>query len=157
MTILVVDDTEEGREIFEAVLADGGYRDVVALSSAAEAFSFLALNESLAPKRPPVDLVLLDVVMPEMDGFLACARIRSDPRYADVPILMTTSLDDLESVNHAFDSGATDYLTKPLKSVDLLARIRSVFKLKADLQKRNSREQELAQHLPLTFGPSSTW
>jgi phosphoserine phosphatase RsbU/P len=151
MSILVVDDNEEGRDVFEAVLADGGYQDVVVVDSAAAAFSYLGLGAPHGGRPAPVNLVLLDVVMPDMDGINACARIRSDPRYADVPIIMTTSLDDLETVDSAFKCGATSYLAKPIKVVDLLACVRSAFGLKAEFERRNLVELELMQHLPFRF------
>jgi CheY-like chemotaxis protein len=151
MSILVVDDTEEVREIFEAVLAEGGYHDVMTADCAAAAFSLLALEAPLAPKPMPLDLVFLDVVMPGIDGIKACAQIRRDARYADVPIIMTTSLDNLESVDKAFANGATGYLTKPLKMVDLMACVRSNMRLKADIDRRNALERELMQHVPFHF------
>ena len=149
MAILVVDDTEEVRDIFEAVLIEGGYPDVMMADCANAAFSLLALD---APQKTvPVDVVFLDVVMPGMDGIEACARIRSDPRYAEVPIVMTTALDTLESVDKAFEHGATDYITKPLKVVDLMACVRSNMRLKADIDRRNAIERELMQHKPFCF------
>jgi sigma-B regulation protein RsbU (phosphoserine phosphatase) len=149
MSILVVDDSEEVRDIFEAVLAEGGYQGVMTADSAAAAFALLALDAPL--KAVPLDLVFLDVVMPGMDGIEACARIRRDPRYADVPIVMTTSLDTIESVDKAFANGATDYITKPLKVVDLMACVRSNMMLKADIDRRNALERELMQHVPFRF------
>lgn len=153
MSILVVDDSEEGREIFEAVLMDAGYGDIVTADSARAAFSLLALESpSLVPVQGPVELVLLDVVMPDMDGFKACQRIRSDARYTKLPIVMTTSLDDLESVRAAFNSGATDYLTKPLKRVDLVACVLSSLRTKRELEQHDALEGELRQHAPFHFG-----
>jgi sigma-B regulation protein RsbU (phosphoserine phosphatase) len=146
MSIVVVDDSEDGREIMETVLAQAGYRDVVALDSAAAAFSFLALDKRNSPQPSAVNLLLLDIMMPEIDGIQACARIRCDARYVDLPIVMTSSLDDNESLDDAFICGATDYLTKPIKPVDLVACVRSKLRLKADLDKRNARERELLQH-----------
>ncbi len=151
MCILVVDDAEDGKDIFTAVLAKGGYNEVVALDSAATAFSFLGLETSRDTTMPPVKLELLDVVMPEVTGMQACARIRSDPRYANLPIVLTTALDDVESMENAFKSGATDYLTKPLKVVDLLACLHSNYKLSIELDRRNGLERELIQHAPFHF------
>jgi sigma-B regulation protein RsbU (phosphoserine phosphatase) len=125
MSILVVDDNEEGREVFEAVLAQGGYEDVITLDSAAAAYSFLKLGTPHVRCSHRVDMILLDIVMPGVDGIEACACIRCDPRYAEVPIVMVTSLEDKESVDSAFKSGATNYITKPLKAVDLWACVRS--------------------------------
>jgi len=81
--------------------------------------------------------------MPEMDGIEACARMRHDARYADIPIIMVTSADDLDSLANAFVAGATDYITKPLKRVELVARVRAAFKLKTELERRQAREREL--------------
>ena len=151
MSILVVDDSEDVRQLLEAALEGGGHRDVITVGSAAAAFSFLKLDAPLTAGAPPVDLVLLDIVMPDIDGIQACSRIRLDPRYADLPIVMTTSLDDMESVDIAFQCGATDYLTKPLKAIDLLACVRSNLNLRTDLANRNARERELMQHAPFQF------
>jgi sigma-B regulation protein RsbU (phosphoserine phosphatase) len=151
MSILVVDDTEDFRDIFEGVLAEGGYQDVIVLDSAAAVFSILGIGSPDLPSPTSVDLLFLDVVMPGMNGIEACARIRRDPRYADVPIVITTALDDIESVDKAFKCGATDYLTKPLKVIDLLACVRAKFALNADRVRRNAVEHSLMQHMPFNF------
>jgi PleD family two-component response regulator len=85
--------------------------------------------------------------MPEMDGVEACARIRNDQRYADLPIIMVTALDDMNSLNNAFVAGANDYVTKPIKRVELIARVRAALKLKQELERRQAREQELLAFL----------
>lgn len=149
MAILVVDDTEEVRDIFEAVLTEGGYPDIITADCAEAAFAKLALD--MPHKIVPVDVIFLDVVMPGLNGIEACARIRRDPRYAEVPIVMSTSMDTLESVDKAFEHGATDYLTKPLKVVDLMACVRSNMRLRADIERRNAIERELMQHAPFRF------
>ena len=92
-------------------------------------------------------MVLLDIVMPEMDGVEACARIRNDPRYGDLPIIMVTSLDDMNSLSNAFVAGATDYVTKPVNRVELVARVRAALKLKQELDRRKARESELLSFL----------
>lgn len=151
MSILVVDDSEDVREIFELVLAEGGYAGIKTANSASAAFALLGLDTPAAPVPLPIELIFLDVVMPGIDGIAACARIRKDPRYADVPIIMTTSLDTIDSVDKAFKSGATGYITKPLKVVDLMACVRSNMLLKADIDRRNALERELMQHVPFRF------
>ena len=151
MGILVVDNDDDVREAFQAVLSTGGYTDVITLESAESTFSLLALDAPLVPVPTTLGLILLDVVMPNVDGYQTCARIRRDHRYAHVPIVMTTALDDAESVDRAFKVGATDYLTKPMKAVDLLACVRSNLILKAELDRRNALERELAQHRPFQF------
>jgi PleD family two-component response regulator len=91
----------------------------------------------------PVDIVLLDIMMPEVDGIEACARIRNDGRYSDIPILMVTALADMDSLANAFVAGANDYITKPINRIELLARVRAALKLKAELVRRQEREREL--------------
>ena len=149
MRILMVDDSEDARDLAEGALRSAGYNDVVAASSAWEAIKFLDLGRSTR-EEPCVDIVLLDIVMPEMDGIEACARIRNDARYADIPIIMVTSLDDMDSLSNAFVAGATDYVTKPVYRIELVARMRSALKIKSELERRQSRERELLSFL-------STW
>src|SRR5258707_12820886 len=90
---------------------------------------------------PQADIVLLDTMMPEMDGIEACARIRSDARYADIPIIMVTSVDDIDSLANAFVAGASDYVTKPVNRIELLARVRAAPKLKGEPDRRPARER----------------
>ncbi len=142
MRILVVDDSEDSRDLTEAALLSAGYADVLTADSAWQALKILDVGGT-AEQLLPVDLVLLDIVMPEMDGIEACARIRNDPRYGDFPIIMVTSLDDMDNLANAFVAGATDYVTKPINRVELVARVRAALKLKAELDRRQAREREL--------------
>ena len=118
--ILVVDDQIRSQQALASLLAPEGYR-VVCASSGVEA---LTLARQLSP-----DLVLLDVMMPEMDGFEVCRCLRSDPSLAFVPILMVTALDDTESLLRGLDAGADDFITKPFQRVTLRARIRTITRL----------------------------
>jgi phosphoserine phosphatase RsbU/P len=150
MRILVVDDNEDSRDITEAVLLSAGYREVQTAASAADAFKHLKLG-AIADDAPcDIDIVLLDIVMPAIDGIEACAMIRNDPRHADIPIIMVTSLDDMDSLANAFVAGASDYVTKPVNRIELLARVRAALKLKSELVRRKARERELLEFL-------STW
>jgi len=146
MNILLVDDSEDSRDITEAALFTAGYREIDSAGSAKEAFGLLKLDNPNAPAKP-IDLMLLDIIMPEIDGIEACARIRGDSRYADVPIIMVTSLGDMDSLANAFVAGATDYITKPINRIELTARVRSALKLKAELERRLARERELLDFL----------
>lgn len=150
MRILIVDDSEDSRDITEAALLSAGYQDVPTATSAAEAFALLGIGNDAGNETATVDIILLDIVMPEIDGIEACARIRNDLRYVDIPIVMVTSLADMDSLANAFVAGATDYITKPVNRIELLARVRSALKLKGELERRQQREREL-----LTF--LSTW
>jgi PleD family two-component response regulator len=142
MNILVVDDSLDSRELTEGVLLSAGYKDVHGASSAAEAFKLLGIGEGKA-HGTAADIVLLDIVMPDIDGIEACARIRSDQRYEDVPIIMVTALDDMDNLANAFIAGANDYITKPINRIELTARVRAALKLKSELEQRRRREREL--------------
>jgi sigma-B regulation protein RsbU (phosphoserine phosphatase) len=146
LRILVVDDQEDSRDLTEGALLSAGYNDIVTAESGWDALKTLDVGRP-TEEAPPVDLLLLDIVMPEMDGVEACARIRNDARYADMPIIMVTSLDDVDSLANAFVAGATDYITKPVNRVELVARVRSALRLKQELDRRLGRERELLAFL----------
>ena len=120
-TLLVVDDNLQNREVAEGHLVGAGYA-VVQAEGGAEA---LELIPSLRP-----DLVLLDVLMPGMDGYETCRRIRALPEHSDVPVLFLTALGDLETHKAALESGADDFLTKPINRTELLIRVRSLLRIK---------------------------
>jgi sigma-B regulation protein RsbU (phosphoserine phosphatase) len=143
MHILIVDDSEDGRDVAEAILTTGGFNDVTVLGSARDAYLFLEVGQDVGSRVAPVDLVLLDIIMPQIDGIQACARIRKEPRYADVPIIMMTAIDDVGRLADAFAAGANDYITKPLNRTELLARARAAVKLKSELERRRQSEREL--------------
>jgi PleD family two-component response regulator len=146
MNILIVDDSEDHCELTEAVLHSAGYKSVQHSLSANDAFKLLGIGRNTGDPAA-IDIILLDVVMPEMDGIEACAYIRNDQRYEDVPIIMVTSLDDMESLSNAFIAGANDYVTKPVNRIELLARVRAALKLKGELEQRRARERELLNFL----------
>jgi phosphoserine phosphatase RsbU/P len=146
MQILLVDDSEDARDLTEGALLSAGYTDVVTAASGWEALKVLDVGRT-SGEIAPVDVVLLDIVMPELDGTEVCARIRNDARYADLPIIMVTSLADMDSLNNAFVAGANDYLTKPVNRIELVARVRAALRLKAELDRRQARERELLAFL----------
>lgn len=146
MRILVVDDQEDARDLTEGALLSAGYSDIVTAASGWDALKILDVGHT-GETSQPVDIALLDIVMPEMDGVEVCARIRNDPRYADLPVIMVTSLDDMNSLANAFVAGATDYVTKPVNRIELVARVRAALRLKAELDRRQARERELLSFL----------
>jgi sigma-B regulation protein RsbU (phosphoserine phosphatase) len=94
----------------------------------------LALNGEMALQlaaRTPPDLVLLDIVMPGLDGYEVCRRLRQMPETAEVPIMFLSSLEEVQSKTHGFEVGANDYLTKPFEMLEVKARVRSLLKAKA--------------------------
>jgi two-component system, sensor histidine kinase and response regulator len=129
-TILVVDDNLQNREVAEGHLVGAGYLVLLA-DGGARALTLLEAE------RP--DLVLLDVLMPGMDGFETCRRIRAMPAVGDTPVLFLTALGDLETHKAALDSGADDFLTKPINRTELLIRVRSLLRIKqlTDQLRRN--------------------
>lgn len=118
--VLIVDDDSPARETMEALLEGQGYELVLA-QNGQEALS-------LASQHRP-DLVLLDVMMPDIDGFEVCRRLRMDPRLSEVPILLITSLDDRESRLRGMSAGADDFITKPFDRTELRARVRTITRL----------------------------
>ena len=119
-TILIVDDDSGARETLEALLAPEGYH----LSLACNGVEALEKAEKLTPS-----LILLDVMMPEMDGFEVCRRLRSIPLLAEVPVIMLTALDDRDSRLQGIEAGADDFLSKPFDFSELRARVRTIVRL----------------------------
>ena len=114
--ILVVDDEVRYQRLLDANLRTDGY-EVVAASDGAEAIDIFSSQ--------PIDLILLDVMMPKLDGFETCQRIRE---YSNVPIIMLTAKGDEKDRVRGLDLGADDYLTKPFSATELLARVRAVLR-----------------------------
>lgn len=119
-TILIVDDETRNRDLLEAILKPAGYQLAMA-DSGQEA---LAQTLELKP-----DLILLDVMMPDITGYEVCETIREDPDLAEIPVIMVTALDDRDSRLKGLEAGADDFLTKPVDSLDLKARVRTVTRL----------------------------
>jgi sigma-B regulation protein RsbU (phosphoserine phosphatase) len=123
MRFLLVDDSEDSCDVLEAALTSAGYSDIHCAQSAWEALEFMDIIWPVKARQAQIDIILLDLVMPVMDGIEVCARIRSDTRYSRIPIIMVTSVDDVDSLTDAFVAGANDYITKPINHADLLARV----------------------------------
>jgi phosphoserine phosphatase RsbU/P len=146
MGILVVDDSPESRSALQLMLEEAGYQQVLLAESAHEAFQRLGLDNSSAP-ADDVELVLMDIMMPDVDGVEACRRIKADRRYRDLPILMVTAMKAGAFLATAFAAGAVDYVTKPIKRLELLTRMSSALNLKREMDRRKAREEELEQAL----------
>ncbi len=115
--LLIVDDMPENLSVLGGLLRDAGYRVKVATSGSA------ALR--YAAQEPHPDLVLLDVMMPGMDGYEVLGRLRQDPATRGIPVIFLTALDEDRDEERGFESGAADYIAKPIKPVVVLARVRS--------------------------------
>jgi putative two-component system response regulator len=130
--VLVVDDGAANRDLIEACLAGVDCE----VRTAADGQTALMMIESRAP-----DLVLLDVQMPGMDGYEVCRRIKANPNRRLLPVVMITSLDRSEDRVRALESGADDYMSKPVERVELVARVRSALRLKAVYDSLDRAEQ----------------
>lgn len=120
-TVLIVDDHAKNVKLLEAHLANTGFSTQCAYDG----------EEALAKvKESPPDLILLDVMMPKVDGFEVCRQIKSDEKNRLIPIVMVTALDRIEDKVKGIEAGADDFLTKPVNRLELLARTRALIKTK---------------------------
>src|SRR5215813_10532649 len=133
--ILVVDDTPRNVKLLADLLAIKGY-EVVTATSGREALG------QVETERP--DLVLLDVVMPEMSGYEVCRKIREIPETKMLPVVMVTALDPAEERIKGIEAGADDFLTKPINQSELLARVRSLLRIKELYDTVQAQAAELA-------------
>ena len=138
-TILIVDDEPSGRDTLESILEPEGYNLVMA------ADGYQALEIALAI-RP--DVILLDVMMPGMNGFEVCRRIRGEKQLAEIPILFLTALDDRQSLLNGLDAGADEFISKPYDRYELRARLLGITRLnrfRKLIEERSNLEQAHAE------------
>ena len=133
--ILIVDDHLDNVEVLRARLTATGYRTASA-SDGEQALRLVA--------ESPPDLILLDVMMPRMDGHEVARRVKADPALPFIPIIMQTALDSVESKVEGLGAGADDYITKPINFAELEARVRSMLRIKALQAALEKRERDLA-------------
>jgi signal transduction histidine kinase len=143
-TILVVDDTQQNVQVLTQMLRGKQYK-VLAAFNGEDAIALLS--------RKTPDLILLDVMMPGMDGFETCREIRKEAAYDDIPIIFLSALSDVEAKVKALESGGVDYITKPFQQLEVLARIELHLRLRrlelerqenvARLEKMNKEKDEV--------------
>jgi len=133
--ILVVDDQPQNIDLLEAHLVPQGY-EIITAASGEEALDKLSGN--------PIDLMLLDVMMPEMNGFEVTRRVRQDNTHRLLPIILVTSLRETEDRVKGIEAGCDDFISKPVEKIEILARVRSLLKVKAynDLVSNYQKELE---------------
>jgi len=131
--ILIVDDESQNRKLLEAVLRPGGY-ETVSVANGEEALA------SITQRRP--DLILLDIMMPGMDGYEVAGILKANPATSNIPVIMVTAQDDRAARLASLTAGAEDILTKPIDRAELWLRVRNLLRLRA------SSEDGLLQHVP---------
>jgi class 3 adenylate cyclase len=134
--ILVVDDVAENREIVQMRLESQGYE----VATAVDGEDGLAKIAALAP-----DVVLLDVMMPRLDGFEVCRRLRADPSIPFVPVILLTARAETQDLVAGLDAGADDYLYKPIEHATLVARVRAMLRIKRLHDQVQAQARELAE------------
>ncbi|MBV8936524.1 MAG: PleD family two-component system response regulator [Alphaproteobacteria bacterium] len=129
--VLVVDDIEANVRLLEAKLSSE-YFDVL---TASDGYAALRIADAELP-----DVILLDVMMPRMDGFEVCRQLKANRQTADIPVVMVTALSDVASRLRGLEAGADDFLTKPVNDIALFARVRSLVRLKRMMEELRVRE-----------------
>ncbi len=147
MRIMIVDDSETARMLLETILRNAGYNNLVMTNVAQQALDYLGVETGAGED---VDCILMDVNMPGIDGIEATRRIKTVERLRDIPVIMVTASEEEANLELAFEAGAIDYIYKPVRQIELKARIGSVLKLKHEMDKRKAREREL-ENLTRTF------
>jgi putative two-component system response regulator len=146
-TILIVDDEAAGRETLESILEPEGYYLVLAENG------YQAIEQAKAVQP---DVILLDVMMPGMNGFEVCRRIRNEKELAEVPILFLTALDDRQSLLNGLEAGADDFISKPFDRYELRARLLGITRLNRYRKLMNERKNLEEAHKQLLFAYDET-
>jgi signal transduction histidine kinase len=135
-TIMVVDDTPGNLKLLEEILQGRGYR-VVQFPSGAMALRAAARN--------PPDLILLDIMMPGMDGFEVCRQLKADESLKDIPVLFISALDDTGCKMKAFSAGGLDYVTKPFQAEEILSRVKTHLELRRQALRIEEQKRQLQE------------
>lgn len=147
MSVLVVDDVADNVDLLKTMLTKSGFSRIFTAASGSEAIQ--CLRQHMQDTGRTIDAVLLDIMMPEMDGYEVCRTLRGHEEWADIPVIMVTANATWQEKvsRESFDAGATDIMFKPIRRVDLMPRIISALALKKERDLRKAREQELETEL----------
>jgi Response regulator containing a CheY-like receiver domain and a GGDEF domain len=142
--ILIVDDNQENLKVASAFLREKGYKIALALDGSS-ALQIVTSNK--------IDLILLDIMMPGMDGFEVCRRLKENKETAAIPIIFLTAKNDPEDIVKGFEHGGVDYVTKPLKKEELFARVECHAKLKLcrDLLRTYSGDDKASDNVAISI------
>lgn len=150
MSIVIVDDNHVNLYLIEKILNRAGYTEYISLTSAQELFDYLQLD-SPYPQPVAVDVILMDIMMPDIDGIEACKRLQQYAHLRDIPVIFVTALEDTNKVVEALDVGGIDYIMKPINKVELLARIRVGLRLKYEKDWHREQEEKIRNELDLSM------
>jgi len=142
MAILIVDDSRDEQHLLLTRLQAVGYGALIVADSAEAALGILGQDHA-GQKPGAIDLILMDIMMPGMDGLEACRRIKATESLQDIPIIVITVKTDEKDLLAAFAAGAMDYIRKPVNPAELVARVSSALALREERTTRKAREQEL--------------
>lgn len=145
MSILLVDDNLINLFTLEKLLKSSGYEDCIPLNSSKDLLTYMRTPAH----AKNVDLILLDIMMPEMDGLEACRQIKAMNHAKNVQIIFVTALEDKKKLVEALDIGGSDYISKPLNKTELLARIRVALRLKKELDWHTEHDKKIQIELNL--------
>ena len=150
MGILIVDDNEANLFVIEKLLNRAGYTDHLSFTSAKDMFGYLQSDNPYIIQEQ-VDVILMDIMMPEIDGIEACRQLQQIPHLKDIPVIFVTALEDTTKVVEALDAGGMDYLMKPINKTELLARIRVALRLKYEKDWHKKQEEKIVNELELSM------
>lgn len=140
-SILIIDDSEISLNILERILNTCGYSKVLRACDAWSGFDMIDALERKGEKLP--DLILMDIVMPQMNGIDAMRRLKSHPVYEQIPVIMVSVKNDPKILTEAFEAGASDFILKPVSMPVLHARVDATIRLKLETDKLKQQEEEL--------------
>ena len=125
--ILVVDDSQDNLDLINDMLDDEGYENITCVLSAKEAYKKIESDN--------IDLIILDIMMPEVNGIETCKYLKANELYQDIPIIIATAQVDLETLKEGFEAGANDYIRKPIvNDIELISRVKNALNLKVNME-----------------------
>jgi len=142
VAILIVDDSRDEQTLLSTRLRAAGY-EALMVADSAEAVLGMLSQDSAGQRMGEIDLILMDIMLPGVDGLEACRRIKATEWLQDIPIIVITVKTDEQALLAAFAAGAMDYIRKPVNPAELVARVSSALALKKERDTRKAREQEL--------------
>ncbi|MVO99977.1 fused response regulator/phosphatase [Paenibacillus lutrae] len=155
MSIMIVDDNPVNLIVIEKILKSAGYSDMHRASSAMELFDMLCI-ENPSTSDLQIDLILMDLMMPEIDGIEACRKLQLIEELKDIPIIIITAMGDSIKLAEALEAGAIDYVTKPINKIELVARIKSALRLKYEKDWHRENDNRIRSELQLAKNVQSS-